>query len=250
MFGPRDKSTACGMWSTTYIIAIIIVFTLIVVGLYFSRKMSPKVVKRTILICAIFAILTEIGKMIFVGVTYGIDEVEFVPLYFCSLFIYTTIMSLFNNQKIKDTGLSFLFFGGIVGALSFFAYPSTCIPNYPIYHYMCLRTLLFHGAMIYVGVLIVITKYYKPQLKHFINFALIIIFASLLALLFNHLQGTNLMYISKPLNIGFVKNIYAHVPYLYPIFVIIIQIIVPYWTSAAIYYIILRCCKKERIREK
>lgn len=250
MFSARDKSTACGMWSTTYIIALAIVICVIVVGLILSRKMSHKAVRRTIICFAIFGVVTEICKMIFVGVTYGVDEVEFVPLYFCSLFIYCTIMSLFKNETIKNTGLSFLFFGGIAGAISFFAYPSACIPNYPIYHFMCLRTMIFHGSMIYIGILIVMTKYYTPTLKHFLNFAVLISIVSILAIIMNSIQGTNLMYISKPLKIDIVKDIYAFSPHLYALLVVLLQIVVPYWTTAAIYYIIINVVKNFRTKKE
>lgn len=244
MFSSANKQTACGMWSPTYIIALTIVITLIVVGLIFSSKMSSKGVHIVLIVMALFSGLTEIGKMIFVGVTYGIKEVEFLPLYFCSLFIYSTIFACFKNKILQTTGLSFLFFGGIIGATAFFIYPNACIPNYPIYHYMCLRTMLFHGSMIYTGILIVITGYYKPNIKHFINYVIALAIVCILAYIINVTTGSDLMYISKPLPFSLSKTVYNAVPQLYPFIIMILETVVPFFASYFIYCLITFIIKK------
>ena len=239
MFTPRNKETACGMWSTTYIIALCIVIVLVVVGLILSRHMSHKAVYRTILITTIIAILTEIGKMIFIGVTYGIEEVEFLPLYFCSLFMYCGVFACIKKVKwLETTGLSFLVMGGIIGAIAFFCYPDACIPNYPIYHYMCLRTMLYHGAMIYIGLLIAITGYYKPKAKDFVNYIIALMIIGILAYIINRCTGQNLMYISRPLNFAISEAVFNWSPTLYPFVFLILQVTVPFWASYGIYKLI------------
>ncbi len=252
MFTPRNKETACGMWSTTYIIALCVVIVMVVVGLILSRKMSHKAVHRTILITTICAIVTEIGKMIFIGVTYGIDEVEFIPLYFCSLFMYCGVFASITKVKwLETTGLSFLTMGGIIGAIAFFSYPDACIPNYPIYHYMCLRTMLYHGAMIYIGFLILITGYYKPKAKDFLNYFIALMIIGILAYILNVVNGQNLMYISRPLNFELSKVVYNWNPTLYPFLFLILQVTVPFWASYSIYqlvnYIILKQKEKKDV---
>lgn len=248
MFSPRDKATACGMWSTDYIIALIAVCVLIVTGLILSRKMSHKGVKIVIVCMAIFASVTEVMKMIFVGVTYGIKEVEFVPMYFCSLFIYATILACTNVKILKTTGLSFLFFGGIIGAVAFFAYPSSCIPNYPIYHFMCLRTMLYHGSMIYTGILIVMRGYYVPNIKHFWNYFVALLIICLAAYTTNMITGSDFMYISKPLAFNISQVVFEAVPSLYPFIIMILEIMIPFFASFLIYGAVKRI--KQKINNK
>lgn len=247
MFTPANKATACGMWSTTYIIALIIVFGLIGLCLYLSRNMSEKAIYKTILIISIVALISEFGKMLFVGLTYGIEKVEFIPLYFCSLFMYSGILASFSKVEwLKTTGLSFLGMGGIIGSLAFFVYPSACIPNYPIYHYMCLRTMLYHGSMIYVGVLILMKGYYKPKAKDFINYFVALIIVGLMAYVINITTGSDLMYISKPLNFELSKIVFNFCPSVYPFILLILQIIVPFWCSYGVYKLILLITTKTK----
>lgn len=234
MFLPANKATACGMWSPTYILALAVTLTLVALGLWLSRKMGEKGIRRVLTAAAVFSISTEIIKMIFVGLTYGLDEVEWTPLYFCSCYMYALVMALCKHKRLRITGLAFLFYGGIVGSLAFFAYPSACIPRYPIYHFMCLRTMLYHGSMLYVGILIAMRGYYRPDAKHFLHFAAMIGVIGILAYIINRHTGENFMYISKPLNIGVFKTVFKAIPDVYPFLGILLQMTAPFWALEGI----------------
>lgn len=210
-------------------LALAVTLALVAIGLWRSGKMGEKAVRRVLIAAAIFSISTEIIKMIFVGVTYGIEDVEWTPLYFCSCYMYALVMALCKRETLRTTGLAFLFYGGIIGAAAFFAYPSACIPRYPIWHFMCLRTMLYHGSMLYVGILIVMRGFYRPDARHFKYFAAMIGIIGVLAYNLNGLLGENFMYISKPLNIPLFKTIYAAVPGIYPFLGILLQMTGPFW---------------------
>lgn len=246
MFSIKDKTTAIGMYTPTYFIILAFYVALIVILLILSKNMEHKYVRLAILIACVFTCATEIIKMIFYGVTYGIDEVEFIPLYYCSMFMYASIMALFKNKTIKTTGLSFLSFGGVFGATCFFCYPSSVIPNYHALHFMSIRTMIYHSLMVYIGLLILITNYYKPTHKDFINYSIFFAIIFSLAYIKNSITGSNLMYISKPLNIDIVKKIYDAIPNLYPFLVGFINYLFPYAISYGIYLLI----KKIKLTEK
>ena len=249
-FGPRDPQSALGMYSSTYFIALFICMAATATALIFSRKMRKETVKKVVIGVGIFLWLTEFGKMLFVGLTYGIKEVEFFPLYFCSMFMYASVLTCFKNKTLQTTANAFMFFGGIVGAVTFFCFPTAVIPYYPLFHYMTLRTLVYHSLMIYVGILIVMTGYYQPKLKHFKEYAIFLWITFSLAYIFNRLQGTNLMYISEPLNIGFVKAVYAVIPRAYPFIVALIQLVVPFFLSFGVYRFIIYLQERRKTANK
>ena len=249
-FSPKDKNTACGVWTPTYVVAVAVVMASLIILIYLSRNMKKEMVERVIRGMAIFASVTEIIKMVFKGITYGVEKVDLVPLYFCSLFIYMTILASMKNQTLKNAGLSFLFFGGIFGALAFFAYPNSCIPNYPIYHFMCLRTMLYHGSMIYTGILIVMTGYYQPKLSDFKPYAISLSIVCALAYTVNLMTGNDYMYLMKPLKIGISETVYNAMPHVYPFIVMLIQIFVPFaatFIAYSIYVCIYRIVKSKSI---
>ena len=237
-FSPRDKSTALGMHTPLYFLTLAFFMTITIISLIISRKMSRKGVKKTILIVGVFLWITEFIKMIFTGITYGIEDVEFIPLYFCSMFMYASILNFFKNKHLQNAGLSFMFFGGILGAVAFFCYPSAVIPNYHLFHFMTLRTFIYHSLMIYVGVLIVITGYYKPEIKHFKEYSIFMGITFILAYIINNVKESNLMYISEPLGIPLSDKVFEMVPNLYPFIFGLLQLVVPFMISYGIYKLV------------
>ena len=239
-FSPRDKSTAVGMHTSTYFILLAVFIVITIIAIFLSRKMKHHYVKKIIIGSAIFVWVTEIIKMVFYWIAYGVEKVEFFPLYYCSMFMYACVMANFKNEKIKRAGLSFMAFGGVLGATAFFCFPSSVIPYYHLVHFMTFRTMIFHSLMIYVGVLILITGYYQPESKDFFNYAVFFLITFVLAYIINKLTGDNLMYINKPLKIELSKIVFEAVPNLYPFIFGMLNMLAPYGVSYGIYLLINR----------
>lgn len=239
-FSFRNRETACGMWSTAYIITLVVDLLLIAISLYLFRKASKNTVRKILIIMGIWTTATEIVKQVFMAYQDGVGDVEFLPLYFCSLFMFCSFMATSKNITVRTAGSSFLFFGGIIGATTFFIYPNACIPNYPIYHFMCIRTMLFHGSMIFSGLLIVISGYYTPSIKHFKHYFVTMSIICALAYLFNTLLGWDLMYMSKPLGFSISQNIYDLAPNIYPFIFMTLEIFVPFFISYFAYFLIMK----------
>ena len=91
----------------------------------------------------------------------------------------------------------FLATGGIIGGLVFIVLPTTSLPSYPMLHMVSLHSFLFHGTMIYLGVLINITNYIKLQLSDIKYFATLVGCICILAYIINKKFGSNLMFISQ-----------------------------------------------------
>ncbi len=91
----------------------------------------------------------------------------------------------------------------IIGGIVFVIYPSTSLPIYPAFHFLSIHSFLFHGAMIYLGILINKTRYIKLEKKDIIYFASLIGGMSIVALIVNKLFDGNLMFISN----NFPRNI-------------------------------------------
>lgn len=249
MFTPRNKETACGMYSLTYFIALAITLALVILALFFSRKLKEKDVKKIILGVGIFAVATEVIKQIFFIVNYGWDEFEPIPMYFCSMLLYCPWLAVSKNKHVRLLGTTFLTMGGILGAIAFFAYPNSCIPNYPIYHFMCLRTMIFHGSMIYLGLLLLITGYSKPKLSDFKYFVIVLGTACIISYIWNMIFNDNMMYISEPLGISFADKIYDATGFAYPFIFMILESTVPFFISYGIYKLVLYFCSKKTKEE-
>lgn len=238
-FARANKETALGMYSPMYFITLLFFLIITTLAIILSKKMKKETVHKVLVYIGIFLWLTEFGKMVFHGITYGLKSVEYLPLYFCSMTMYACILLCFKNSILQKTACSFLFFGGIVGAISFFLYPDACVPNYPLFHYMTLRTFIYHSLMIYMGFLIVITKYYIPKLMDFKYYIVFLGITFIFAYTINITNNQNLMYIQKPLKIKISESAYEILGGGYPFIVGMLEAVVPFFISYGSYKFVL-----------
>ncbi|MBQ7906337.1 MAG: YwaF family protein [Clostridia bacterium] len=159
-FGAPGAAPACGVFSPAHLISLGICIVGIVVALYFTRNISKKHLRVVTRVMAVVFTVLEIIKIIFKFVIEkphvlgngGIWQVDhWLPLAFCSLFIYVLWMCGFGKGIVYRLGASFICGGCFVGGLAFLILPLTSLQSYPIYHFLCLHSMLFHSCMIYMA---------------------------------------------------------------------------------------------------
>ena len=60
--------------------------------------------------------------------------------------------------------------GSVIGGVVFILYPSTSLPTYPAFHILSIHSFLYHGIMVYLGILVNKTRYIeleKQDIKYF-----------------------------------------------------------------------------------
>ncbi len=217
-FAPLNQYEAAGMFTIPHLVALLSCSLILIGGLWFSFHylVEEHVIKVTRGIAWLVAVL-ELIKMIY-KFYYGYTAIDsWLPLSFCSLFIYATFMSGYGQGRVKKIGDAFILMGGAVGGISFLLMPTTSLMSYPIWHFLSVHSLLFHVLMIYLNGLYL--RYYADQLtlKTYKYFSFYFLGAALLSLTLNGYYGANLMIIQKPLRIPIecVQSLYHAQPYLY-----------------------------------
>ena len=111
--------------------------------------------------------------------------------------LYAGTLSSFAKGKIKRMGDVFLATGGIIGGIVFILLPTTSLPAYPALHIVSLHSFLYHGIMVYLGLLVNITHYIEVVASDAVYFATLIGIICILAQIVNKIFDSNLMFISK-----------------------------------------------------
>ena len=250
-FSPENTETAAGMFTLPHIITLTLCLTFVGIAVYFSKSLSDKAIKKIIRILAIVFTAMEIIKIIYkfaLGYTDKLDY--FVPISFCSLFIYCLWFCGYGKGIIYKLGSVFVTFGCITGGLAFLIVPATSLMMHPIYHYLSIHSMLFHSAMVYLGILFTIRSAEKVSKKTFLIFSAFILGTSVVAIVLNLITGSNLMLLSFPVNIPvYILNYLANkFPPLYTVVASIIYVILPWGVSVVIDFIAHRrsCCNKHR----
>lgn len=197
MFSNMGVYEACGIFTLGHFILIAITLIGIFISLKLTINKNKQEVYKIIKYTTIIMCILEIIKIIFSIHVNSFKAVNtYLPLYFCGILLFAGILSSFTKGTLKRVGDVSLATGGIIGGLVFIIYPSTSLPAYPAFHFLSIHSFLFHGTMIYLGILINKTRYIELKKNDIKYFASLVLFMSILALIVNILFDGNLMFIS------------------------------------------------------
>lgn len=229
-FSKSGEYSACGIFTIGHLILLIITILCIMLALKFTKNSSKENVKKIIKKCTVIVWILEIIIISFKLKTGNIKNVnEYVPLYYCSLLLYAGAFSSFGKGKIKKIGDVFLATGGIIGGTVFLILPTTSLPSYPIFHLVSIHSFLFHGIMLYLGILILKTNYIKLEKNDIKYYAILVGAICAIAYVVNKIFDSNLMFISKNFPGTPLELIYNITGPLYPLFMIAVQITLPFY---------------------
>ena len=198
LFAKPGKFEACGMFTKGHFELIIITIVWIIIALKNTMNKTKQEVGKIIKRCTIIMWILEVIMISFKISTGGMKHLNnYVPLYYCSLLLYAGLLSSFAKGKLKRIGDVFLATGGIIGGIVFMILPTTSLPAYPMLHIVSLHSFLYHGTMVYLGILINITHYIEIHLSDIKYYATLVGIVCLLAYIINKIFDSNLMFISK-----------------------------------------------------
>ena len=198
LFANSGEYEACGMFTKGHITLLLLTIIGIIVALKNTANKTKKEVKQIIKRCTILMCVLEVITItfkLFTGDPRNLNN--YVPLYYCSLLLYAGVFSSFAKGQLQRMGDVFLATGGIIGGIVFLIFPTTSLPAYPALHYVSLHSFLFHGTMVYLGLLMNITHYIELEAKDIKYYALLVGVVCLLAYIVNKIFGSNLMFISQ-----------------------------------------------------
>lgn len=243
MFAPEGIYEPAGMFTPPHFIALAVCLVVLVIAIYFTRNIDLKTLRKITFVMAIVFTVLEIIKIIY---KFAVCHREFseldswFPLYYCSLFIYTTWMSISKNKYLRRYGDAFIAAGCMTGGLAFLVSPSTSLMIVPIWHFLSIHSLLFHTSMVYLGFMYVYRGLFAPDKNHLLSYMVVLALFMIPAELLNVILNCNMMMLREPYNfpIELAIKIYDFSPALWTLISSLTCFIVPFGFSTFIYYII------------
>lgn len=228
------ESDVCGMFTAGHFISVILFFSIAAALLHFSRRLDEKGTRRVRLAVAILVTLMEIVKIslrIYKDQWYD----SWVPLYYCSLFIFAIWLSFVPCRFLSRTGYAFITMGGILVSVFFTFYPSTSLAIFPIWHPAAIHSFVYHLIMFYTGVLVLMKREFVPEAKDSVGYFVFIFLACLPSLLLNLRLGTNCMFLNHAFKLPILEPIINYSKPLYIAVVFIAQGVLMFWFNYMLY---------------
>lgn len=231
LFAYPGEYKPCGIFTIDHFKLIVITIIGIIIALKKTAKKTKQEIKAIIKKCTIAMWLLEIIIITFKLKTGNIRDVNnYVPLYYCSLLLYAGALASFAKGKLKRMGEVFLSVGGIACGLIFIITPTTSLPTYPMFHIVSLHSFLFHGIMLYLGILVNVTNYITLQITDIKYYACLVGIVCVLAYIINNIFDSNLMFISKNFPGTTIEPIYMATGPFFTIVTSIAQMTLPFYT--------------------
>lgn len=253
-FSKPGEYAPCQMFSRGHFTLLSITLVVVIVALYFTKNKNKNKnqVKNIIQKSTIFLWILEIIKIIFnFAIGNGVNPNNYIPLYYCSLILYAGLLSGFAKGTLKMIGDVFIATGAIIGGLFFLFCPNTSLPAYPMFHYISIQSFVFHGTMLYLGLLVNITNYIDLRITDIKYYASLVTIISCVSYVVNEILGTNFMFISNNFPNTPVEIVYNLTGRFFSLAMIIIQVVGPFYVVYFIKYLIKKAkselCKNKMI---
>lgn len=229
-FSKPGEYEPCGIFTLGHLKLIILTAICITMALKNTVTKSKNEIKNIIKKCTITMWIFEAIIIAFKLCTGDIRNVNnYVPLYYCSLLLYAGLLSSFGKNKLERMGNVFLATGGIVGGVVFMILPTTSLPSYPMFHLVSIHSYIFHGVMVYLGLLINLTQYIEIEKNDIKYYASLVGCVCILAFIVNNIFDSNLMFISKNFLGTPIEIIYKYTGRLFTLVMSVGQMTLPFY---------------------
>lgn len=237
-FAGRGEYPAAGLFSTEHIIMLVCCVIILILTICFTLRKPSKNPYKTIRIVSIVVLVLEILKMIW-GMNTGryANLYDYLPLWFCSLFIPFSLLAGFTKGKVQKAALGFMYYGGLVGGIAYLLFPTTSLGRFPALHFISFHSMFYHTLMIYMSVYVIYNKLIQPNLKDAKSYLFLTTSACVLAYVVNAFLDTNYMFLSGPSNNAVLKAIYDSTGSWYPIAITVLQNTVSFFAGLIVYKI-------------
>ena len=232
------KNDVAGMFSWWHLIYTVIFIVLLVFSLYMCRNANDKQIQKIIWWVTIIVTLCEIFK-ISIRIAKGGSVDNWIPLYYCSLFIYAIWMTRSKTQWLSRMGYAFITMGGILAACLFTLYPSTSLAIYPAWHPASMHSMLYHLVMAFTGILVLWKKQFTPTKKDAILYGIYVFIACVIGYFINEYAHSNCMFLHHAFKLPVLDDLLKFSHPLYMLVVVLAQAVAMYWLNYAIYKLIL-----------
>lgn len=236
-----------GLFSVWHYLFIFLFALLLAVSLYLSKSVSEKQLDRILFWVAASVSVVEIFK-ITIRVAKGSGVDSWIPLYYCSLFIYAIWMIRCKVSWVSRMGYSFITMGGALAACLFTLYPTTSLAIFPPWHPATFHSFLYHLVMAYVGILVLWKKTFVPEKRDSLLYCIYVLFACLVGYFINEWTGSNCMFLHNAFGLPFLNGLLSSSHALYILLVSLAQAVLMFWANFGVYTLIKR--HKEKNNEK
>ncbi len=152
------------LFSPLHLIFSACLLALIIYSAFRVAKKSESKQRKLLLSLWAFFVILEVVKTLyeaFCGETVRFEVGGVLPLYPCSVYLYSLPFCFSKNRRVRLAACGYLFTVGLLGAAINFVYPANVLSNYSCISFMGFHTLFYHGTMLFSMLVMLISGYHR-----------------------------------------------------------------------------------------
>lgn len=190
-----------GMLTPAHIVLIVLVYLSAIFLPILLRRVRRGRITIFLRVLSIAMVLLETTKILWETpndiATFGEFNFEgILPLYTCSLFIYTLLVAAWTRGRVQKIALSFITTIGLLYGAIGVVYCNG-LNYYPLFSFGGLYSFLFHSTMFVTGMILLITGYYELQWKDCLWTMIPILILSVFAIAANYRWDADYMLLHR-----------------------------------------------------
>ena len=181
------------LFSLPHIVFIGLAYILTFLLSYRFRKARHRRIDVGLKVLSVVAAVLEITKITWesyydITTGHGFNWIGILPVYTCSLFIYTLLVAAWTRGKARRFALSFLTTVSVLYGAVGIVYCNG-LNFYPFWTFGAFYSLFFHTAMFSTGVFLLMTGYYSLEWRDALRALVPILLLAIVAIPINHIFG-------------------------------------------------------------
>jgi len=152
------------LFSPLHLIFSACLLAVIIYSAFRVAKKSESAQRKLLLTLWAFFVIFEIVKTLyeaFLGSEIRFEVGGVLPLYPCSVYLYSLPFCFSKNRRVRLAACGYLFTMGLLGAAINFVYPANVLSNYSCISFMGFHTLSYHGTMLFSMLVLLISGYHR-----------------------------------------------------------------------------------------
>ena len=186
-----------GMFTPAHLVLIVVVYLFALFAPLLLRKVKRRTITIMLRVLSLAMVTLEVSKITWesyfdITTGRGLNYGGILPLYTCSLFLYTLLFAAWTRGKVQKVALSFITTIGLLYGAIGVVYCNG-LNWYPLFSFGGLYSFLFHSTMLVTGTALLISEYYKPEWKDSLWAMIPILLLALFAIPANNTWGSDYM---------------------------------------------------------
>lgn len=190
------KEVRFPLWGAGHLTLLGLCAVLLIGCIYKTLRLSPDRIRFWVRFAAVCLPILELARILWIMIVGERLWFKLLPLHVCGVHVLFLPWAAYTkrNHPVQE----FVFSTGILGGISALLFLSGIADTYPLFHFQTIQSVLYHGIMIYVPVVLAKSGQFQPKIQRLPQALGILLASAMVAAVIDVWYEQNYMFLLYP----------------------------------------------------